>query len=231
MLRGAVAAGALALLGTALGALPASAAGYEACPTASLCLYSAADGTSDPGDTVRAYDIAANPQGQSYGTWGDRAESLYNNSPYWACLYSDERFGGQVKAVAPGAKDNLSALAADLGGKLGSHKLAPSQGHCFTGFERCADGALCLFQEPAGRGRLTATTQDYRAYHPDVWANQIESVVNRTDKTACFYTRHLDELTAADKPFRVLPGDATSVSGALANTFNSHRFSDKEDCS
>ncbi|MFJ5934097.1 peptidase inhibitor family I36 protein [Streptomyces sp. NPDC093071] len=230
-LRAVLTASVLALFGSALVAWPASAAGYEACPTASLCLYSAADGVSDEGDAVHAYGVTANADAQSYGAWSDRAESLYNNSPYWACLYAESRSGGEVKAVAPGAKGNLAALAPNLGGKVNSHKLAPSQGHCFTGFERCADDTLCLFQEPSGRGRTTGVTQDYRAYHPDVWANQVESVVNRTEKTACFYTKHLDRLTAADRPFRVLPGDATSISGSHANTFNSHRFSAEEDCS
>ncbi|MFF5453928.1 peptidase inhibitor family I36 protein [Streptomyces sp. NPDC012950] len=230
-LRAALTASVLALFGTALVAWPASAADYEACPTASLCLYSAADGVSDEGDAVHAYGVTANADAQSYGAWSNRAESLYNNSPYWACLYAEPRSGGEVKAVAPGAKGNLAALAPNLGGKVNSHKLAPSQGHCFTGFERCPDDTLCLFQEPSGRGRTTGVTQDYRAYHPDVWANQVESVVNRTDKTACFYTKHLDQLTVADRPFRVLPGDATSISGSHANTFNSHRFSAEEDCS
>ncbi|MBT2452835.1 peptidase inhibitor family I36 protein [Streptomyces sp. ISL-43] len=236
ILRGALFTGALALLGGALTAFPASAAGYEACPDNSLCLYSGPDGTNDEGDSVHAFDLAKNSESESYETWNNKAESLMNNSSYWACMYVETRYGGQVKAIAPKAgtkitKGNLSAVAGNLGGKLASHKLAPSQGHCFTGFERCEDGFLCFFQQPSGRGAMFQTQIDYNAYHPDYWAKKIESVYNRTAKSACFYDKPAAEITAADKPFRVLPGDSTTVAGAHADTFVSHKLRDKADCS
>ncbi|MCY0934718.1 peptidase inhibitor family I36 protein [Streptomyces sp. H34-S4] len=114
---------------------------------------------------------------------------------------------------------------------MSSHRLAPSQGHCFTGFERCEDGFLCFFQQPSGRGAMFQTQIDYNAYHPDYWAKKIESVSNRTGKSACFYDKPASEITAADKPFRVLPGDSTTISGAYADTFVSHKLRDRADCS
>ncbi|MFD9303176.1 peptidase inhibitor family I36 protein [Streptomyces sp. NPDC060048] len=236
ILRGALFTGALALLGGVLMALPASAAVYDTCQADSLCLYSGPNGTSDEGDSVHAFDLAKNSESESYETWNNRAESFSNNSPYWACMYVETRYGGQVKAIPPKTskgptQGNLADLAGNLGGNLSSHKLAKSQGHCFTGYERCEDGNLCFFQQPGGRGAMFQTTIDYNAYHPDYWAKKIESVYNRTEKSACFYDKASSAITAADKPFRVLPGDSTTVAGAYADTFVSHKLRDKADCS
>lgn len=236
ILRGALFASALALLGGVLTAFPASAAGYEACPDNSLCLYSGPDGTNDAGDTVHAFDLSKNSDSQSYETWNNRAESLMNNSSSWACVYVETRYGGKLQAIAPKTsskttKGNLATVAPNLGGQLSSHKLVPSQGHCFTGFERCEEGFLCFFQQPSGRGPMFQTQIDYNAYHPDYWAKKIQSVYNRTGKSACFYDKASSQVTAADKPFRVLPGDSTTVAGVYANTFVSHKLRDKADCS
>lgn len=231
ILRGALFTGALALLAAALTALPANAAGYEGCPDGSLCLYSGSGGTNADGDADEHYfDLSKNKDGESYGTWSSKPKSLINNSPYWACVYSETAYGGQVKAIPPKVKDtaqqgDLAGLAPALGGKVNSHKLALSQGHCFTGFERCEDGKLCIFHQASGRGGMYSIASDHPGYKP-IWAGKVGSVSNRTDKSACFYGKPAAEV-AQDKPFRVLPGDSTTVTEAFAPYFVSHTLRDK----
>ncbi|MER7760677.1 peptidase inhibitor family I36 protein [Streptomyces sp. NPDC097619] len=233
---GALIAGAVVLFATLFGALPANAAGYD-CGTHTLCLYSTEDGTGT-GAQVQSYARDGNPStgvlgnedAQSYEEWNDQARSFHNRTLYWACFYVETSYGGAVVPVKPRAKGTLAALAPGLGGKLSSHKLVPSQGQCFTGFERCQDDKLCLFYEPNGRGRITQLDKDYTTYHPDHWANRVQAVYNRTATSACFYAKPAAERLPTDKPFRVLPGDATTVAAPYAKTFNSHTLKDNGEC-
>lgn len=233
---GALFAGVLALFATVFAAFPANAAAYD-CGTHRLCLYSTEDGTGT-GSQVQSYALAkdeaagvlGNEDAQSYEAWNNQAKSFHNRTNYWACLYAETSYGGTVKAIKPGARGALATLAPDLKGMLSSHKLAPSQGHCFTGFERCADDKLCLFYQPNGRGRMTQLEVDYNAYNPEIWGNKVEAVYNRTARTACFYTTTASNRLETDKPFRVLPGDATTIAAPHADTFNAHLFKDSGDC-
>lgn len=113
ILRGSLIAGALALLCSVLFALPASAAGYADC-TEGLCLYSASDGTDAPGLPVERFTPAdahaewyAGPQ-SPHAAWNEKTRSVANRTALWVCFYENDRLGGAVETIAPGAEANLT---------------------------------------------------------------------------------------------------------------------------
>ncbi|MFF8268606.1 peptidase inhibitor family I36 protein [Streptomyces sp. NPDC016562] len=233
IMRGSLIAGALALLGSVLFALPASAAGYTDC-TENLCLYSAANGGSEPDAPVERFAMDDKyaewykETGSPHAAWDNRTKSVANRTSHWVCFYENDRLGGAVEAVAPRATADLTVLA----GKVSSHKFAASQGLCFTGYERCPEKMLCIFKEPAGRGPMFATDTPRTTYLESAWRDRIRSVRNRTGQTACFYNEDNHQgswttVTGEAKSFGVLSGDSTTVSGVFDQTFNSHTFADK----
>ncbi|MFF9342577.1 peptidase inhibitor family I36 protein [Streptomyces sp. NPDC014773] len=220
MLRGSLVVGALALFCSLLFALPANAA-YDNCEKPSLCLYQGAGGT---GESLRLpVDGTATVTGSG---WDDKAVSVYNNTPFWGCVYANTYLGGVVEPVPPGARSDLRTL----GLQVTSHKLAPSQGSCFTGYERCPEGQLCIFKEPNGRGGMYGTANDHAGYLAGVWADNVRSVVNRTDKTACFFNdaSWAGEWTGTGPPaaraYKVHAGDSTSLTAPFDLSFRSHRL-------
>lgn len=232
LLRGTLVAGVLAVLSSLLFAIPANAAGYDDC-TEGLCLYSAADGGSAAGLPVEKFtmtDTDAEWYAASYSSRrhsDDKTVSVSNRTDQWVCLYADDRLGGAVEAVAPKGRRNLAALS----GKVSGHKFAPSQGMCFTGFERCPVDMLCSFQEPSGRGPMFATST-LRTNYAASWSDKIRSVRNRTATTACFYkdpsfkgtwdTLYDGKISAGG----VISGDSTSLSHGFDRSFDSHKCAD-----
>ncbi|MFI5760776.1 peptidase inhibitor family I36 protein [Streptomyces sp. NPDC051563] len=241
ILRGSLIVGALALLCSALFALPASADAYLDCQADRLCLYTGPNGSMAAGETKpRAYQHE-NPQSYA-GGFSDRTKSVYNNTDYWACLYGETNWGSAVAAVKPGAKADISAQSSEdelrqlaaLG--VSSHKLAPSRGLCFTGYERCPDDRLCLFKETAGRGAMTSFTASADTYAPE-WDRVAMSVRNRTTKHACFYS-NINQTggwnsvpNGVHRAYAVLAGDSTSLVQPYLGDVQSHRLSSNLDCS
>ncbi|MCP3756510.1 peptidase inhibitor family I36 protein [Streptomyces sp. TBY4] len=240
ILRGSWIVGALALLCSALFALPASADAYPDCATDRLCLYTGQKGSMAAGETKpRAYEHQ-NPQSYS-GEFSDKTKSVFNNTGYWACLYGETGWGSAVAAVKPGGTADISAQSsveelknmAAVG--VSSHKLAPSRGLCFTGYERCPDNQLCLFKETAGRGAWIAFTASTDAYATE-WDRAAMSVMNRTTKHACLYsnigqTGSWNSVTnGVHKAYAVLSGDSTSLVQPYLGDVQSHKLASNSDC-
>ncbi|MFD7961199.1 peptidase inhibitor family I36 protein [Streptomyces zaomyceticus] len=232
ILRGSLITGALALLGSALIALPANAAEFGDCSQDRLCLYTAEGGLTAEGDTRLPRNYATNVTPQGYSEFDNQTKSVWNRTGEWACLYTETRWGGSVQAVKPG--DQVLALNAELsapGAGVSSHKFAPSRALCFSGFERCTDGQLCLFKEKNGRGEMT-DLDGSRNLYSDSWNDKVKSVWNRTDSMVCFYndTYHggafVTDTTPAQtyRAFRVLADDATNLIAPYEDSFGSHRF-------
>jgi hypothetical protein len=224
--RGSLFVGALAVLCSLLFALPASAA-YDDCGKQTFCLYTGEGGAG----TAQRLSLDAAAKATSYDSaWNEKAVSLANNTPYWACLYENTQYGGTVQIIKPNQSGDLARITnAGSGGTLpamvSSHKLSPSQAGCFTGFERCEEGRLCLFREAGGRGQMTQLATDYRAYSGG-WETGVHSVRNRTGRAVCFYdaTDWTGQFATGDKAYKVVRGDTTSLEGAFDGTFQSHRI-------
>ncbi|MFE7580579.1 peptidase inhibitor family I36 protein [Streptomyces gardneri] len=213
----------LTLICSAFLVSPASAGAFDDCTSGKLCLYGASGGAGERrdfplGDDRETYD----------GGWDDRALSAMNNTTHWACFYTGGAYGGEVKAVQPGAAVEFPAATTS------SHKLAPSSGHCFTGYERCPDNRVCTFTEANGRGTMTAhlpapgpATPNYGSSYGTEVAPA--SVVNRTRKHACFYpqpnfTGTWTNDTERYGAYVVLRGDSTTVPAPFTGTFRSHEL-------
>ncbi|MER5883739.1 peptidase inhibitor family I36 protein [Streptomyces sp. NPDC001941] len=201
----------------------ARAAGWDGCATGRLCVYAQAEGTG----TARSFGPADDGQGYD-DSWDDAAVSVWNDTSYWACVYDGTGYGGTLQALRPGFRGNLSLASNDLTNKVSSHKLAKSKAGCWTGYERCPDHSLCLFQDPGGRGPMTSSTADDPRYGAD-WDNKAVSVFNRTGLHACFY--RAPDFTStwtvdgrAYKAYVVLKGDSTVVPAPYAPAFSSHRL-------
>lgn len=201
----------------------ASATEWQGCDTGRFCIYTDPDG--------QGATLALGPDNpvQFYAPeWNDKVSSVHNNSPYWACIYRDSQYGGTLQALRPGYRGNLADTSANLNEQVSSHKLAKSKAGCFTGFERCENGYLCLFKEPGGRGEMTATQNDMALYDA-AWNDRAVSVANYTDKHACFYpdANHTGSWTDAGKTYTkyvVLKTDSTVIPQPYAGSFTSHKL-------
>ncbi|MEU7297077.1 peptidase inhibitor family I36 protein [Streptomyces exfoliatus] len=213
-LRGSLIAGALALLGSLIFALPASANGWAGCDTGSLCLYPEADGQGQPTNSaIPVLDTSVTTL------------SVKNGSTIlWGCLYTAPEYGGSVvRTLAPGSVMNVPAGTRSL-------KLAPSQGLCFTGFERCTTGRVCIFKGPRGRGEMFGTEIQIRKYD-GTWAGQVRSVINRTGYDVHFLpgdfatTGTPPDPAALDYKAYVVPtGNSVTVPAGAYDYFLAHRF-------
>ncbi|MER7769450.1 peptidase inhibitor family I36 protein [Kitasatospora sp. NPDC096140] len=216
------------LVALVLAVLPgsrATAASWTShCAAGGFCLYDQDGGqgaelANDPRVPVQGVDPA----------WNDRARSVDNRSPYWACLYADAGYGGTVQAVRPGGQATLAELGTHLDGKVTSFKGAKSKAGCFTGYERCETGRLCLFAEESGRGAMTSFTEDEVRDYGAGWNDRTVSVFNHTAKHACFYPENgLTGSWSANgstyRAFVVLSGDSTFVPAPYAGTLSSDRL-------
>ncbi|AWZ04916.1 MULTISPECIES: peptidase inhibitor family I36 protein [unclassified Streptomyces] len=241
ILRGSLLAGVLALFGSVLFALPASAAAFDDCLDNRLCLYTAEGGTTAAGDTRKPRNYESHITPQTYSEFDNETKSAWNKTGYWACLYTETKWGGSVQAVAPGAKvPTLSAELKAQGAGVSSHKFAPSMALCSTGHERCPEDSLCLFKEKNGRGEMTALKRDDNAYSA-AWDNQVESVRNRTQSIACFYPDAAQSgqwtttaPNATYTAYTVLRGDTTNLTAPFADSISSHKLDansdSNEDC-
>ncbi|MEW9513703.1 MULTISPECIES: peptidase inhibitor family I36 protein [Streptomyces] len=231
--RGSLVLGALALLSSVLFVLPTTAAAYENCDENALCLYDQ-DGGKGTLEKPIARTLLSIPLSVNRGN--STARSVHNNTASWLCLYADAYYGGTLEAVAPRAEANLPGLPSELQGRVSSYKLVPSKGHCFTGFERCEPGKLCIFAEERARGGMYATTSSHNGYAP-VWEDRVRSVVNNTSLYACFYPADLhtggwrDANGTSYGAYKVVPGDSTTLPEPFAKSFRSHKLTDKADCS
>ncbi|GAA3386870.1 peptidase inhibitor family I36 protein [Streptomyces roseoviridis] len=233
LFRSSLVLGALALLCSLLFVAPTTAAAYENCDTNTLCFYDQDSGTGAL-EKATARNLLILPQSHNKGNL--TARSLHNNTTSWVCLYADAYYGGTLEAVAPKTEANLPDLAGELQGRVSSYKLTPSKGHCFTGFERCEQGKLCIFAEERARGGMYATTDSHNGY-ARVWHDRVHSVVNNTLSFACFYPAagHRGGWRDADGTsygaYKVMPGDSTTLPAPFAKTFRSHKLTERADCS
>lgn len=192
-------------------------ADWPTCETGRMCVYSDIDGKG----TAQAY-APGSPQEKPLAEWNEQISSVHNNSRYWACMYEDPAYGGTVQALAPDSQSSLDTL----NDKVSSFKLAKSQSGCFTGFERCQSGRLCLFLEPGGRGQWTATGSDMAQYSV-TWNDRVVSVANYTDSHVCFYPdpNHSGVFSGTtDGKFVVLRGDSTVIPKPYAAHLSSHKL-------
>ncbi|MFJ6793899.1 peptidase inhibitor family I36 protein [Streptomyces sp. NPDC091268] len=200
-------------------------ADWAACASGRLCLY------TDVGGQGAAQVNGPDAPLQSYSVqWNDQVTSAHNNSPYWACMYEDPYYGGAVQALRPGFKGNLAGAdtSAKLNDRVSSHKLAKSMAGCFTGFERCESGSLCLFTEPGGRGEMTTTRGDSAQYGAAI-NDRVVSVANHTDRHACLYAgaNYTGAWNDAGKTYGtyvVLKGDSSVIPQPYAASFTSHKL-------
>ncbi|MFH9722953.1 peptidase inhibitor family I36 protein [Streptomyces sp. NPDC017254] len=225
--RGSLITAVLALLCSAFLILPANAepVPFEGCDQGKFCLY---DGS---GGTGTRLDVAEGGKDEQYtGT----ALSVKNDTRMWACVYSAGRYGGGLQTVKPGNEDEYVT-----DGKrwvVASYKLVPTRALCFTGYERCENGAVCTFAERNGRGTMTvhvpatdAATRNYgNSYGPEVAP---ASVWNRTGKHLCFYLQpdYTGTWTEGGKRYGayvVLRGDSITVPASLPSVFRSHELVD-----
>ncbi|WP_449479864.1 peptidase inhibitor family I36 protein [Streptomyces avidinii] len=213
--------------------IPTSASAYENCDTDAFCLYDQEGGKGTP-EKPAARSLLAVPLSSNKGN--STARSVHNNTTSWLCLYADANYGGTLEAVKPKTEANLPDLPADLQGRVSSYKLVPSKGHCFTGFERCEQGKLCIFAEERARGGMYSTTSSHNGYAP-VWHDRVRSVVNNTTLYACFYSAAgqsggwRDGNGTSYGAYKVMPGDSTTLPEPFAASFRSHKLTDKADCS
>ncbi|MFJ7272005.1 peptidase inhibitor family I36 protein [Streptomyces sp. NPDC099050] len=241
--RGSLIASVIVLLGTLFTASPAGAnTAYENCDDNRLCLYTAESGQMKPDGSgsaplPRTYEAHISPPGYP-ADFENATISFWNRTGYWACLYSESKWGGTVQAVPPLSKadgENELSPAMKAAG-VSSHKFAPSMALCFTGYERCADGYLCLFKEKNGRGEMVMLANDVTTYAP-TWDNQVESVRNRTDKIACFRpgTASSTEKWTTAAPaatysrYLVHAGDLTNLTAPYADSISSHHLDPNSD--
>jgi hypothetical protein len=218
----------LLLVALVLAFLPdssASAASWTShCATGSFCLYDQTGGQGAELDT----DPTAPAQVIDPG-WTGRVQSVDNQSSYWGCLYQSAYYGGTVQAIRPGGQANLADLGTQLQGQVASYKGAKSKAGCFTGYERCPVGQLCLFAEASGRGAMTAYTDDQVTDYGSSWDGRPVSVFNHTAKHSCFYpssglTGSWTANGATYRAFVVLSGQSTFVPAPFAGTLSSHRL-------
>ncbi|WP_424216274.1 peptidase inhibitor family I36 protein (plasmid) [Streptomyces sp. BI20] len=236
--RGSLVVGALALLCSLLFAMPTTASAYENCDANTLCLYDQEGGQGTP-EKSAARSLLSIPLSSNQGN--STARSVDNNTASWLCLYADAYYGGTLEAVRPGTSTDLTGA---LRGNVSSYKLAPSKGHCFTGFERCEQGKLCIFAEERARGGMYATATSHDGYAP-VWQDRVRSVVNNTTRYACFYSTPAPESQPPNTPrpggwwdsngtsyraYKVMPGDSTTLPEPFTRSFRSHELTDKETC-
>ncbi|MEV6954227.1 peptidase inhibitor family I36 protein [Streptomyces sp. NPDC051183] len=230
--RGSLVLGALALLCSLLFVVPTTASAYENCDTDTLCLYDqeGGKGTLEKSTTRSLLSI---PLSTNKGNLTVR--SVHNNTTSWLCLYADAYYGGALEAVAPKTEANLPDLPSELQGRVSSYKLAPSKGHCFTGFERCEQGKLCIFGEERARGGMYSTASSHNGY-ASVWHDRVRSVVNNTPLYACFYSAAghgggwRDANGTSYGAYKVMPGDSTTLPAPFAKSFRSHKLTENKDC-
>ncbi|MEU7897359.1 peptidase inhibitor family I36 protein [Nonomuraea sp. NPDC049152] len=222
-LWGAVVAVSLAAL---LPGSPADAASWDDCAPDRFCLY-----TGEGGEGAGTAFAPENPAHSYVDAWDDTVSSVWNNTEHWACVYRDAFYGGMIQAIRPGFRGDLTVTDTKLNDQISSHKLAKSKAGCWTGYERCQEGYLCLFTEVSGRGKMTATTVDLARYNAD-WNDKAVSVANRTTRHACFY--HSPDYLGTWGGYRayvILRADSTVVPQPFAQTFSSHKLvADTRDC-
>lgn len=199
------------------------------CATDSFCIYASAGATAP----LQSYSSGALPE-QSYSTWNEKVNAVVNNTAYWACVYENFGYGGTIQAVQPGNWADLTKLGSDLDGKVSSHKLAKSKAGCFTGYERCPDGNLCIFSDVGGRGEMEKSPDNKASY--ETLDNRVVSVANYTNRHACFYTawNYSGTLQVGNKTYSkyvVLRSDSTVIPDPFNKYLSSHMLVfDTDDC-
>ncbi|MDH6127865.1 peptidase inhibitor family I36 protein [Kitasatospora sp. GP82] len=191
------------------------------CATGRFCLYGGS------GSALLSTAELAVQENVAAGGVGP-IRTVDNRSQYWACLYEKPAFGGQVREIAPGSKQSWGGFAKPSDG-FASIKPAESQAGCLSGYERCPERSLCLFQEPSGRGPLKSWTAAASGYGSD-WPGSAASVWNRTLSTACLYRNpdYSGRWTAADgkryDAFVVPPASSTTLGDPYVAGVGSHKL-------
>ncbi|MFI5868178.1 peptidase inhibitor family I36 protein [Streptomyces sp. NPDC051546] len=194
------------------------------CAADSFCIYADAGGKG----TSLTYGKDAKPV-LTYSSLNDQVSTVVNNTEYWACFYEDFYYGGTtIQAIQPGNWHDLASLSTKLDEKVSSHKLAKSKAGCFTGYERCPNGTLCLFTEVGGRGEMLSSKADLGNYGTAM-DNKVVSVANYTDKHACFYTAYNQAGTLivgnhTYGKYVVLRSDSTVIPDPFNKYLSSHKL-------
>lgn len=205
---------------------------FQGCVENQLCLYDATGGRATPdaafGDTTAASSIPA-----------ITAVDFKNTSNRWACLYDSTYYGDALQSVAPNHEGTFNTPLTP-----GSYKFSKTKAGCWTGFERCAAGDLCIFRGHSGRALATTAAQkpidpakpdgpagnkDYG----DAWDKRIGSVYNRSGRIACFYPERdylgswsSTEGTQSARAFVVPDGASISLAAPYDQSFRSHKLVD-----
>lgn len=206
---------------------------FQGCGEKQLCLYDETGGRVAPdaafGDTTSASLI----------TPAITAISFKNTSNRWACLYDEHSYGGALQSVAPGNDGSFKTPLTPS-----SYKFSKTKAGCWTGFERCKAGDLCIYRGHSGRALGTTTAQkpidpakpegpagnkDYGDY----WDKKVGSVYNRSGRIACFYPERdyqgswpPAEGTQAVRAFVVPDGASVSLAAPYDQSFRSHKLVD-----
>ncbi|MGW7452736.1 peptidase inhibitor family I36 protein [Streptomyces sp. NPDC054787] len=193
------------------------------CAPDSFCVYADAGGKG----TSLSYGKGDKPV-LAYSTLDNQVSTVVNNTEYWACFYEGFYYGGTIQAIQPNNWADLAGLSTGLDEKISSHKLAKSKAGCFTGYERCPDGSLCLFSEVGGRGDMLESKADLGNYGTAM-NNRAVSVANYTDKHACFYTAYdqAGTVTVGDHTYGkyvVLKSDSTVIPAPFKKYLSSHKL-------
>lgn len=211
---------------------------FQGCGANQLCLYDATGGRVTPdaafGDTTAASSIPA-----------ITAVDFKNTSNRWACLYDWAAYGGSLRSVAPGTEGTFDFVFTSGPPTPGSYKFSKTAAGCWTGFERCQAGDLCIYKGHSGRALGTTTAQKpidpakpegpagNKDYGDDTWDKKIGSVYNRSGRIACFYADRdykgswpPAEGTQSVRAFVVPNGASISLAAPYDQSFRSHKLVD-----
>lgn len=230
----------VALLGTLAWVQAGSARAeepFQGCGANQLCLYDATGGrVAAFGDTTASSSI----------TPDIIAVGFKNTSNRWACLYDGGAYNADLQAVAPGNEGTFKPPLTP-----GSYKFSKTKAGCWTGFERCKAGDLCIYKGPSGRSAGTTTAQKLidpakpegplgnKDYGDDTWDKKIRSVYNRSGRIACFYADrdYLGSWAPAEgtknsvRAFVVPDGASVSLAAPYDLAFRSHKLvNDTSEC-
>ncbi|MCP3759526.1 peptidase inhibitor family I36 protein [Streptomyces sp. TBY4] len=203
------------------------AAPRPACAPNSFCIYTEPGGKGNSA----SYTPDDDPK-LVYDQWNEQVSTVVNNTKYWTCLYEEFNYSGTIQAIAPGNWADLEKLSTKLDKKVSSHKVAKSKAGCYTGYERCPNGKLCLFSDVAGRGEMLPSTADLGDYKG--MDNRVASVANYSTRHVCFFTekQYSGTLTIDGKTYRkyvVIRSDSTVIPDPWNKNLSSHMLVDTTD--
>ncbi|MFI5532620.1 peptidase inhibitor family I36 protein [Kitasatospora sp. NPDC051853] len=154
---------------------------------------------------------------------GSRATALVPEScrAGYFCVY-----GGEIQAIRPRSTGVVNLTDKQLADRAESFKLAKPKAGCFTGYERCAQGFVCPFQDEGRRGFMTSAGVPGIARYNGDWDDKAASVFDHTAQHVCFYADadHAVKFPGtANRTFVVLSGDNATLQTPYAGNISSHQ--------